>query len=923
MSLKLKLTSVVALFTLMLGILIMGVFAATQSINLTGSLNFNIPDRSLYVKDIRIKQDLNEEPVSLEGFMPGYLNSNYTLDLTNVTETNTYSSFTLYFDVINTTESMWEIKNVTLPTILEEQGVFVSGYSGRVEVNSTLTDSDGDSYKEITDVANTTYNTFTISISNPNASAENPLSLDGIVITIDEYVPPTVTTTAIGEDATETNLGLATSEGYAIVGEEITLNVEFAGEDADFLGWKESEDATEYISTLPNYTFTFEETSPTEYYAVFTEPNSYLTYNYNTQVTGEAQLASCSSGATNITVPSAIYRTGSAYTVTSMYDSNSYRNGVFYQTRSTLQSVSLPETLTNIGDYAFYYSNLTSITIPEGVESIGNYSFNYSNDLVSITLPNTLTNIDSYAFAACDGLTNITIPEQVESIGDCVFNYSSNLTSVILPSTLTSISSSAFNYCSGLESITVEAGNSVYHSAGNCIIETDSKTLIAGCNNSTIPTDGSVTSISSYAFRGCSGLASITLPSTLTSIGSYAFSDCSGLTNISLPSTLISIGSYAFSGCNKLTGNLVIPSSVTSIGQYAFQFFSEFTDIGGFTNIVVEAGNNVYHSSGNCLIETDSKTLILGCNNSTIPTDGSVTSIEDYAFDGCSGLKNISLPSTLTSIGDYAFRNCSSITGDLVVPSGVTYIGDYAFYNCSSLESLTLPDSLTWITNSTFSNCSGLTSVSLPNTLTMIASSAFYNCSNLTSITLPSTFVYIEDNVFSGCYGLAEVYNYSSSITIGFDSSNGAVGSYAYVIYNASDLAGGKPASKIQTIGNVQYYVDGADFIALAPAVVRDSLTTLTLDSRTTSINRYAFYGCSNLTSLTIPEGVTSIGNYAFEYCSSLTSITINATEPPTLGSNALRNTNISAIYVPAGTVETYQTYSGWSSYADIISAIA
>ena len=582
MSLKVRLISVLALFMLMLGILIMGVFAASQQLTLNGSINFNIQDRSLYVKDVRIKHDMSDsQPQSIDAFTPGYINQGFALDLKEISQTNTYGSFTLYFDVINTTESMWEIKNVTLPTTLEDQGVFVSGFGGRVEVND-LTDADNDGYKEITNIETAPYSTLTISISNPNASAENPLVLDGISITIDEYVPPTVTTTAIGEDATETNLGLAISEGYAIVGDEVTLTADFTGtENADFLGWKTSADATEYISTLPNYTFTFDEASPTTYYAVFTEPEELLSYTYNTPATGEARLVSCLAGATDITVPSAIYRTDEIpmeYTVTSMYDSSSSSSGVFYQTRSTLQSISLPETLTNIG---------------------------------------------RYAFRLCSGLTSITIPEEVISIGDRAFQGCSGLTSLIIPSSVTSIGHQAFRDCSGLESITVEAGNSVYHSSGNCLIETDSKTLIAGCKNLVIPTDGSVTSIGSYAFSGASGLTNITIPSSVTSIGDYAFNNCSGLTgDLVIPEDVISIGQGAFSDCSSLT-SITIPEGVTSIGSKTFRFCSNLTSI-------------------------------------TIPEG--VTSIGDSAFEYCSGLTNITIPSSVTSIGSYAFDGCNGLT---------------------------------------------------------------------------------------------------------------------------------------------------------------------------------------------------------------------------------------------------------------------
>ena len=806
MSLKLKLISVVALFTLMLGILIMGVFAATQSINLTGSLNFNIPDRSLYVKDIRIKQDLNEEPVSLEGFMPGYLNSNYTLDLTNVTETNTYSSFTLYFDVINTTESMWEIKNVTLPTILEEQGVFVSGYSGRVEGNSTLTDSDGDSYKEITDVATTTYSTLTISISNPNASAENPLVLDGIVITIEE-VEPNIT-------AISTNQTLGKAEGvFAFIGDEVTLTAEFTGEDADFLGWKTSEQATEYISTLPNYTFTFKEDSPTEYYAVFTEPNTYLTYNYNVSATsdtatGEAQLANCLAGATDITVPSAIYRTTETpmeYTITSMYDGG-YNKGVFNQTRSTLQSVSLPETLTNIGSYAFYNcSGLTSITIPSSITSFG----------------------DS-AFRDCNSLTgNLVIPEGVTSTGDWVFCNCSSLTGVTLPSTLTSIGYRAFDSCSGIASIIIPEG---------------------------------VISISDYAFNGCSGLTGeLVIPEEVTTIGYYAFNECSNLTSISLPNTLTSIGERAFCNCRSLT-SIVIPEGVTSINSDAFRYCSGLTSV-SLPNSLTSIGIGVF----------------CDCNNLTsITIPENVTSIGDEAFLACQALAEVYNYSSITIssntsngyVGYYAKVIYNNLSGEKPV-SKIQTIGDIQYYvDLENGDFIALAPAIAR---------GSLTTLTLDSRTTEINQAAFEDCVNLTSVTIPSSVTSIGSSAFHYCYALAEVYNHSSSITIQLDntsySNNGYLGQYAKVVYNASDLSEEKPASKIQVIDNIQYYVDleNSDFIALAPAIARGSLTTLTLDSRTTEINLYAFEDCARLIGkFVIPEGVTSIGDSAFYNCAGI-----------------------------------------------------
>ena len=173
-----------------------------------------------------------------------------------------------------------------------------------------------------------------------------------------------------------------------------------------------------------------------------------------------------------------------------------------------------------------------------------------------------------------------------------------------------------------------------------------------------------------YAFYGCSGLTSLTIPSSVTSIGNEAFHGCCGLTSLVIPSGVTSIGDEAFSGCSGLT-SLTIPSSVTRIGWSAFYGCSGLTSL-------------------------------------TIPS--SVTWISGEAFSGCSGLTSLVIPSSVTSIGESAFSGCSGLTS-LTIPSSVTRIGESAFSGCSSLTSLTIPSSVTSIGNYAFEGCSGLTSI--------------------------------------------------------------------------------------------------------------------------------------------------------------------------------------------------------------------
>ena len=321
---------------------------------------------------------------------------------------------------------------------------------------------------------------------------------------------------------------------------------------------------------------------------------------------------------------------------------------------------------------------------------------------------------------------------------------------------VTSIGSSAFKGCTGLTSITLPEGVTS--------IGEDAFDDCSGLTSITLPS--SVTSIGSDAFFYCTSLASITLPEGVTSIGSRAFHYCTSLASITIPKSVTSIGGGAFYNCLFLRSNFINNSKCSDATNWGATFYTEEEEVDGMIirdKVLVAARGNLTIANipeGVTSIGNEAFYYCTGLTSITIPEG--VTSIGSSAFDGCSGLTSITIPSSVTSIGVYAFYYCTSLTS-ITLPESVTFIGSYAFDGCSGLTSITIPEGVTSIGNGVFSGCTSLTSITLPEGVTSIGSGAFDGCTSLTSITIPSSVTSIGWAAFYGCSSLTDVYYLGSA----------------------------------------------------------------------------------------------------------------------------------------------------------------
>ena len=559
MSLKMKLVSMISAFVLVIGMLLIGVFAVERvQVDMGGSITFNADD--VYARVTGSVVNAQVAPEGLDVTYSAYETTGNptaweSLDL----EFDSYATpivISITVENLSTERSLTVNLTDALTSSVPNLGKALQRDSGAYTSGTNIT-----LYPKDNGTSTTTF-TITLSVTDKNQSLTNA-QFDYDLNLYDESVAPKeILEGFIFDDSgnltsyTGTDSEVTVPSSYSMIGEPTTKSLYF-----------ETVDSTEeYMMTLINITNFKLTTDDGEEYIFDDFEEVALSSDYVNYFPCTLEYKDYS----NVT-----FTTGSDYQVEGVVGAFAFNQ--------TIQTVNLPDSIKNIGFYSFFGSTLKEITLPSSLTSIWEAAFDDCDNLQpSITDQGVkyLGSEQNPYLVLWDGTgietSTYIVNEKCKFIYSDAFEAHYSLRTVTIPASVTEIGDNPFAECSNLESIIVEAGNSSYYVEGNCLIEESTKTLIKGLNNSTIPSDIKI--IGDKAFSYCERLTSITLPEGLISIGLWAFLYCRGLTSITLPEGLTSIGAGAFYYCDGLT-SITLPESLTSIGGGAFSNCRSLTSV--------------------------------------------------------------------------------------------------------------------------------------------------------------------------------------------------------------------------------------------------------------------------------------------------------------------------------------------------------
>lgn len=568
----------------------------------------------------------------------------------------------------------------------------------------------------------------------------------------------------------------------------------------------------------------------------------------------------------------------------------------------------------------FYIGNklMTEMDVPEGIGIIPEQTFASMPDLKSVTLPSTLTTIGEWAFAYCNGLEEIDMPSVV-SIKRFAFRDCTSLTEITFGNSLSTVEYLAFDNCSSLTKVDIgdlanwcsvvfgEPSNDYSGATESNPLTYARKIYVNGEQLNELRIPSGVTKISKYAFNNCLRFDVLSIPNSVETIEDNAFANCTDLETITFGKrpSLTTIGNQVFKSCTGLT-EVTLPNSVTSVGGV----FYDCTNLmsANIPQNVAKVGPSMFY---NCKKLT-SITIPEGCEG-----------IGSSAFEG-SGLTSVHIPSSITYVNTHAFKNCYSLTAvkidDLAAWCGIKYGNTlnngggwgyqlsegnpliYAhnlYLNNELVTNLVIPDGVTVIEPYAFWQAYCLESIVVPEGVTNIGTRAFRECKNVSSLTLPSTLETIGDNVFDGAMKTKE-----NSLYI-------------------NDLE-----NWIKRVVGGRFWNTNAINVYLNGELIRDLVIPEGMEKMIGEDSQNGLFTSWNIESVTLPKSLEKLSSSAFQQCYGLKYIYSKAKFAPELLNNAqnsestllLRQTPI-AIYVPKNRADAYK--NKWSgNAAQIVAAL-
>ncbi|HBA01705.1 MAG TPA: hypothetical protein DCY01_05645 [Ruminococcus sp.] len=627
---------------------------------------------------------------------------------------------------------------------------------------------------------------------------------------------------------------------------------------------------------------------------------------------------------TEVTVPSKI----DGYTVTSVEG---------FDTTKT-KKITLPETVTTIGDSAFAtydnfsYSVLEEVTLPRNLKNIGAGAFENCYFLTSIDIPESVTKIGNGAFYGCDNLKNISVKSDIDignkAFGDrynlipaisktyedsqsdffvwngWVFEYNGNSQNPAIPSGTVGIYDDVFAY-SGITSVTIPEGVKYinYGAFQQCT------TL----KNIKLP--NSLVRINASAFKECTSLSALSLGEGLKTIDSEVFKGCVGLKTVALPSKLETLEYEAFADCSNLE-NVTFPNTLTTADESAFYETKWYNNIKDGTALYYGSVFNGFKGYNTCLYTGSTFTVKDGTK--TVDLSGDIGKITKFVFPNTlksftmsrgyndsgykltslalpesvdyvmitnqTDLKNLTLPTT-AKLGYNCFEYCSALE-TLTVPKGNTRL-EISLSGCSSLKKVVLADDTVELGNCALGYSDSLTTVDLKN-VRIISSEAFWHCPSIQKITIPDTVTTICNMAFADCSNLTTVTG----------------GKNVKILENAAF----KNCTKLTSIGNIgqnlknlgcivfentkwfENQKDGIVYLGKIAYCYKGNMpknTTLTFKNGTYAVssefisehNSATHFEQPNLVKVVLPKSCKFIGSDAFLNCTNLKSIDLGGAE--------------------------------------------